>query len=195
MNLEQLEKNLQVINPKSGLTPLYFNRNQCYLFEFIQKENFTLVLKSRQQGISTLLSILAIAEAHDNRKNILFFTKNPELVKDLIKINPRFNRQTERYTRDQIEFKGGGKIDFRTRVKNNACGRKEDYIIVDESIDFTTLDDLRICYGPTVWPNGKIIVQHTFFEDTGYGSTPYIIRHPVPQVIRDLEFQVCDLCW
>lgn len=191
-NLNAREEELEII--KCGTDPAYFIRNyieiqhptkgrlmfELYPFqetvlEHVEKYRFNIVLKSRQLGLSTVMSayclwlavfgrdknILLVADKFQGSKNML--AKIRIAYRSLPKwmLNRLDLQELEGESVQHLKFSNGSKIQALPTTLHTARGEAASFVVVDEAAINDKLDEAWKSIYSTVTTGGNIIVFST----------------------------------
>lgn len=148
-----------IIIVKNGLkqtakfTPTYRQKEIAKLIDGDNKE--VRILKGRQEGVTTLLSLFAYQKAAKEGKTVLVFCPTSPLI-ELFRRNLWVDS-------NRVSFQEGGRI-ILTTSKEDAVGVRADYIIADE-INFTkNVEETRHALKLALTTDGKYIESDTIEE-------------------------------
>jgi hypothetical protein len=131
---------------------------------------FTIVLKSRQMGISTLVASYSLWMMLFNKdKNILIISIRQEVAKEII-TKVRFANENlpswlkvvcEEDNRLSLKFKNGSQIRATSTTKKSGVSLALSLLIIDEAALIEDADDLWASAQPTLSTGGKSIILST----------------------------------
>ncbi len=158
-NWLQACEGLPIIVVKNGrkqitkFTPTYRQQKIAKLIDGDNKE--VRILKGRQEGITTLLSLFAYQKAAKEGKTVLVFCPTSPLIEAF--------RRNIWVDCNRVSFQEGGRI-ILTASKEEVVGVRADYIIADE-INFTkNVDETRHTLKSALSVDGKYIESDTVEE-------------------------------
>lgn len=160
---------------KKGVIPFELYEYQLAALQTYNKGKPTIVLKSRQLGMTTLAAAYALWKIYSPGENVLFLSKKEEDANDILrklkimyenlpewlKIPITMNNMTT------IEFANKNRIQSLPATDRSGAGKTSSLIIIDEfsafpgSKDRTAGEDVWNAILPTMSTGGQVIVQST----------------------------------
>ncbi len=134
----------------------------------------TILLKSRQMGISTLFSSYALwlSTFHSDKHCFCVSPNLPMSVCFMEKVRFSYNQLPEWLrcpcvcdNKFKLEFKNGSKIISTSSNKHDTCGESIDLLLIDEASFITNLRDYLINTNSALTTNGRIVISGTKIEE------------------------------
>lgn len=199
MKAENFINSLYIKHPKNGKILFKLFDFQKKLLDKFQDKNHLVLLKSRQLGITELISSYALYIALTKPESIIwYFSPNNRSDSSFIKrVKYSFNHiencliKSEKETKCTLQFDNGSLIDARSSsdiVHRTAA----DLVIIDEAAWINNFDTIIANIVPCV-PSGKIIIATT----PSYFDTPfYNFWHSItPTLSYNIMFKQLRITW
>jgi len=144
----------------------HLSTNQLYIFNQIENNDKTFILKGRQDGISTLLSYYSIWKILSNSKIKIGYVNKYSVVDRCFKLfleNQTSGNKLIKNSSHRKEFQNGSEIHYLIDFYLSK-GSSYDYIIIDE-VDNRNLENALMVMN---FHRGKIIICSTFNHYYGF---------------------------
>lgn len=166
-----LDNYAKIVHQSKGLIPFRTFKFQKELLNDFHDHRFNVILKSRQMGISTIVSgyIAWMLLFHKERNVLVMATKLNtaieivEKVKDIIDSIPQFIKIAEITVNNKtkLELSNGSKIQGVPTSKDAGRSQALSLLVLDEAAHVEDMDDLWTGLLPTVSTGGRCIALST----------------------------------
>jgi hypothetical protein len=166
-----LDNYAKIVHQEKGLIPFKTFKFQKQLLNDFHDHRYNVILKSRQMGISTIVSgYVAWMMLFYKEKNILVMATKlntaieiVEKVKDILNSIPDWLRISEISVNNKtkLELDNGSKIQGTPTSKDAGRGQALSLLILDEAAHVEDMDDLWTGLLPTISTGGRCIALST----------------------------------
>lgn len=167
-----INKYVKVQHPVKGLIPFELYGFQKNVLSDFTEHQFNIILKSRQMGLSTLVSAYCLwLMLFNKNKNILVVSLKQDDAKDIVsKIRlahenlPLWLQSAyDDNNRLSIKFTNGSEIKASSTTKKSGIGQALSLLIIDEAAHVDNADDLWTSAQPALSTGGNAIILSTPF--------------------------------
>jgi len=166
-----LDNYAKIVHQEKGLIPFKTFEFQKQLLNDFHDHRFNVILKSRQMGISTIVSgyVTWMMLFHKEKNILVMATKQTtaieivEKVKDILNSIPSWLKIAEISVNNKtkLELDNGSKIQGTPTSKDAGRGQALSLLIIDEAAHVDDMDDLWTGLLPTVSTGGRCIALST----------------------------------
>ena len=195
-----LDNYAKIVHQSKGLIPFKTFKFQKDLLNDFHDHKFNIILKSRQMGISTIVSgyVTWMMLFHKEKNILVMATKQNtaieivEKVKDILNSIPSWLKIAEISVNNKtkLELDNGSKIQGTPTSKDAGRGQALSLLIIDEAAHVEDMDDLWTGLLPTVSTGGRCIALST---PNGVGN--WFHKTYVDAEIGANNFKITSIPW
>lgn len=159
---------LKIQHPILGLIPFSTFNYQNDLLNAFQRHRFTIVLKARQVGITTLIGCYIFWYIYFYQdKNVLVVATKQEVAKNIIRIIRVASKNLPSWlnlskilidNRQSIELNNGSRVKATTTASDVGRGEAVSLLVVDETAFVKNADQLWVGLAPVISTGGRAIL-------------------------------------